>query len=82
MGGKDSAPKTQVTGEAEEPSTGALETGAKVLQEVTPVKQFDIYLVGFHPMEDDPARQRKAHHYCNQVNEDFTPCVLTPNRHI
>lgn len=75
-GGKDSAPKTQVTGEAARPSTGALETGAKVLQDVTAVKQFDIHEVGFHPMKDDTNRQMEARHYCNQVNEDFAQCVL------
>jgi len=32
--------------------------------------------VGFHPMKDDPQRQMEAHHYCNQVNEDFAQCVL------
>lgn len=37
-GGKNSAPKTQVAGEAERPSTGAIETGAQARQDVTPVK--------------------------------------------
>ncbi len=46
------------------------------MQNVTPVKQFDIYLVGFHPMKDNPSMQMEAHHYCNQVNEDFAQCVL------
>lgn len=33
-------------------------------------------LVGFHPMKDDPSHQMEAHHYCEQVNEDFAQCVL------
>ena len=37
---------------------------------------FDIYLVGFHPMKDDPEMQMEAHHYCHQVNEDFAQCML------
>jgi hypothetical protein len=47
-----------------------------MLQDVTPLKQIGIYLVGFHPMKDNPAVQMEAHHYCNQVNEDFAQCVL------
>ena len=54
----------------------ALETGAAVLQPMTPLEAFDVYLVGFHPMKDDPHHQMEAHHFCRQVNEDFMQCVL------
>jgi len=50
--------------------------GARALQSNTPPKQLDIYLVGFHPMKDNPSVQMEAHHYCKQVNEDFAQCVL------
>jgi len=56
--------------------TRALELGAKVLQGNAPVARFDVYLVGFHPMKDHPEEQMTAHHFCNQVNEDFAQCVL------
>lgn len=56
--------------------TKTLELGAKALQESVPLAPFDIYLVGFHPMKDNPAHQMEAHHYCRQVNEDFAQCVL------
>lgn len=36
----------------------------------------DIYLVGFHPLKDYPEEQMEAHHYCQQVNEDFAQCAL------
>jgi hypothetical protein len=36
----------------------------------------DVYLVGFHPMKDDPEHQFEAHHFCQQVNEDFAQCAL------
>jgi hypothetical protein len=75
-GGNNSGPKTQAQGEAERADTKALEAGANAMQDVTPVKQFGVYLVGFHPMKDDPSHQMEAHHYCNQVNEDFAQCVL------
>src|SRR5690606_23660982 len=56
--------------------TGVLEVGAKVLQGSAPLRGFDVYLVGFHPMKDHPEHQMTAHHFCNQVNEDFAQCVL------
>ncbi|MBK4735036.1 OBAP family protein [Noviherbaspirillum pedocola] len=69
-------PKTAVSGEAKTARTGALEAGAKLLQRKAPMRGFDVYLVGFHPMKDHPEIQMEAHHYCHQVNEDFAQCVL------
>lgn len=68
----------QVTPQGEEKSgkTRVLELGAKVLQGNAPVGEFDVYLVGFHPMKDHPEHQMIAHHFCKQVNEDFAQCVL------
>ena len=63
-------------GEPKTPKTRLLEAGAKLLQDTSPLKPFDIYLVGFHPMKDHPENQMEAHHYCQQVNEDFAQCVL------
>ena len=56
--------------------TGALETGANLMQAKAPVEQIAMYLNGFHVSKDDPAMQMEAHHYCNQANEDFAQCVL------
>jgi hypothetical protein len=56
--------------------TAALETGANVMQTTAPVDRISMYLVGFHPMKDDPKVQMESHHYCDQVNEDFAQCVL------
>ncbi|MGV3743453.1 MAG: OBAP family protein [Burkholderiaceae bacterium] len=56
--------------------TRTLEAGAKALQSAAPLKPFNVYLVGFHPMKDNPELQMEAHHYCHQVNEDFAQCVL------
>jgi hypothetical protein len=66
----------QVPGEQKSPKTVALEAGAKILQSSTPLKPFDVYMVGFHPMKDHPEQQMEAHHYCHQVNEDFAQCTL------
>ena len=74
--GGDGPPQQPPAGDPRTPVTGALETGAAVLQDLTPVKKIAVYLVGFHPMKDNPSVQVEAHHYCNQVNEDFAQCAL------
>jgi hypothetical protein len=56
--------------------TEVLKAGATVLQTQSPLNGMDVYLVGFHPMKDDPGHQMEAHHYCRQVNEDFAQCAL------
>lgn len=71
-----SPPKTAPVGAEKSAKTKTLETGAKLLQGNAPVKGFNIYLDGFHPMKDHPEIQMEAHHYCHQVNEDFAQCVL------
>ncbi len=53
-----------------------LELGANLLQQTTPLKDFDVYVVGFHPAKDDPEMQMEAHHYCRVVNDDLIQCVL------
>jgi hypothetical protein len=73
---ESSGPHANPGGEAKTPKTKILEAGAKLLQSGSPLKPFDIYLVGFHPMKDSPEDQMEAHHYCHQVNEDFAQCAL------
>lgn len=69
-------PPVEPAGERKLIRQAILETGASVLQDFTPVEQFDIYVVGFHPSKDDPSMQMEAHHYCRQVNKDLLQCVL------
>lgn len=63
--GRDTSAKTEV-----------LKAGAEIIQSNLPTDKLDVYLVGFHPLEDDPHHQMEAHHYCRQVNEDFAQCAL------
>jgi hypothetical protein len=63
-------------GQPESVRTKALEAGATLLQTDAPPDSLDIYLVGFHPMKNDPQHQVEAHHFCRQVNEDFAQCAL------
>ncbi|MEO6825349.1 MAG: OBAP family protein [Nitrosospira sp.] len=73
---QEPVPSTKPAGEIKTPSTKILEVGARFLQGTQPLKSFDIYLVGFHPMKDHPENQMEAHHYCHQTNEDFAQCML------
>ena len=77
-GGDDTPPQgaQSAPGAERTAKTATLETGAKLMQDKTPVDQIAMYLVGFHPSKADPAMQMESHHYCNQVNEDFAQCVL------
>ncbi len=65
-----------VPGDPKTATTITLEAGAKLLQSSAPLKPFDVYLNGFHPMKDHPDKQMEAHHFCHQVNEDFAQCTL------
>jgi hypothetical protein len=74
--GGSADPGNRPAGQERTGTTGILEAGATALQDVAPVGQMNVYLVGFHPMKDHPQEQMESHHYCNQVNEDFAQCVL------
>ena len=56
-----------------------LEAGAALLQDTTPLKDFDIYVVGLHCAKGEPEMQMEAHHFCRQVNQDLLQCVLFGN---
>ncbi|MFN2309495.1 MAG: OBAP family protein [Gammaproteobacteria bacterium] len=75
-GCSDSPPDEMPAGVDESTKTRVLEAGAGLLQTDAPLEPMNVYLVGFHPMKDDPAHQMEAHHFCNQVNEDFAQCAL------
>jgi hypothetical protein len=74
--GRDTAPKVDPAGAPTSPKTDALKAGATVMQTHAPVNAMNVYIVGFHPMKDDPEHQMEAHHFCRQANEDFAQCAL------
>jgi hypothetical protein len=69
-------PALNAAGQPKSTQTNVLETGALALQRDAPPDELNIYLVGFHPLKNDPQHQFEAHHFCQQVNEDFAQCVL------
>jgi hypothetical protein len=76
LGAAESVRGVEPEGDGKSAKTEVLELGAKVLQTDAPLEGMDVYLVGFHPMKDDPMHQMEAHHFCRQVNEDFAQCAL------
>jgi hypothetical protein len=66
----------QPPGEGKSIKGRLLEKGADWLQDATPMKQFDAYVVGFHCAKHDPSLQMEAHHYCHLVNDEFLQCVV------
>lgn len=69
-------PHIEPRGQETTTTTEALKAGSEILQDDTPADELDIYLVGFHPMREDPHHQMEAHHYCRQVNQDLAQCAL------
>ncbi len=53
-----------------------LEAGAALLQDMTPLKDFDVYVAGLHCGHHEPEMQMEAHHFCRQVNQDLLQCVI------
>lgn len=74
--GEERKPKAEPRGDETSTRTNILKGGARALQHNAPLNEMYIYLVGFHPMKDEPSEQMEAHHYCRQVNEDFAQCAL------
>jgi uncharacterized protein DUF1264 len=73
---EERAPQVAPQGAEKSTKTQMLEMGAKALQSDAPLNHMDVYLVGFHPLKEDPTHQVEAHHFCRQVNEDFAQCAL------
>ncbi|MDF9797897.1 hypothetical protein OKW21_003160 [Catalinimonas alkaloidigena] len=64
-------PGDEKTGKAK-----VLETGAELLQNEAPINQISMYLDGFHFANGDMNHQMEAHHYCTQLNDDVTQCMI------
>ena len=67
---------TEPAGDDKSGKTRALEIGAEMLQNALPVDKISMYLDGFHFVSGAMDDQMEAHHYCTQVNEDVTQCLI------
>ncbi|SFC88009.1 OBAP family protein [Spirosoma endophyticum] len=75
-GGNNTSSNVQSPGVEKTTKTKALEAGADLLQQKTPLVKLNMYLDGFHFYNGDPTMQMEAHHYCTPINEDLTQCVI------
>ena len=73
---KTREPKIQPPGDRKTLWRATLETGSRAFQDTSPLKDFDIYVVGFHCAKHAPEMQMEAHHYCRQVNSDVLQCAV------
>lgn len=75
-GGKNTESNVTSPGEDKTGKSQILETGAEILQDKTPINQIAMYLDGFHFYNGNMGGQMEAHHYCTQINEDLTQCII------
>ncbi|RXF71398.1 DUF1264 domain-containing protein [Arcticibacter tournemirensis] len=75
-GGKNTPSNVKSPGDEKNAKDLALETGADVLQEKSPLKKFNTYLDGFHFYNGNPEAQMEAHHYVNQINDDVYQAII------
>lgn len=71
-----SGPTGSARGEAKRWRTAALEAGAMLMQDKSPLRAMNTYLNGFHFYADNMGHQVEAHHFCTNLNEEFTQCVI------
>lgn len=75
-GGENTPSNVRTPGAPKDARTKTLESGAAVMQDKTPLAKLDAYLDGFHFYSGNMQGQMEAHHYCENVNEDFRQCVI------
>jgi len=75
-GGENTDSNVTSPGAERTAKTKALEAGADLLQDKTPLRTLNAYLDGFHFYNGDLEGQMEAHHYCGHLNEDLIQCVI------
>jgi len=75
-GGKNTESNVDAPGEEKSAKSKLLNTGADVLQNKSPLKNFNAYLNGFHFYNGNINAQMEAHHYVSQLNEDVYQAVI------
>lgn len=75
-GGNNTDSNVETPGDNRTAKDKILNTGADRLQSKTPLNKFTAYLDGFHFYNGNINAQMEAHHYVNQVNEDFYQAII------
>ncbi len=74
-GGNTNSP-VDAPGDAKTAKDQLLNTGAELLQDKAPLRQFSTYLNGFHFYNGNISAQMEAHHYVHQLNEDVYQAII------
>ncbi|HEY6643801.1 OBAP family protein [Povalibacter sp.] len=74
--GGDTPSKVASPGDEKTAGTGALESGAALLQTMPPIGAINAYLDGFHFYSGRMQAQMEAHHYCAILNEELIQCAI------
>lgn len=75
-GGENTDSNVDSPGEEKSGKSKALETGADLLQNKSPLKKINTYLDGFHFYNGNINGQMEAHHYVSQLNEDIHQAII------
>ncbi|MCO5597828.1 hypothetical protein L7F22_051912 [Adiantum nelumboides] len=74
--GEGGGTEQKVVGDKVPFSSAVLEKGAKILQSLTPVKQFQQHVCTWAMYSHDMNRKIETHHYATRLNEDFLQCAV------
>ncbi len=75
-GGQNTDSNVETPGAEKSGKTKALELGADILQNKSPLKKINAYLNGFHFYNGNINAQMEAHHYVSQLNEDVHQAII------
>lgn len=75
-GGKNTRSNVQAPGAEKQATSRALEAGADLLQNKSPLSKINVYLDGFHFYNGNINAQMEAHHYVSQINEDMHQAIM------
>lgn len=75
-GGNNTTSKVTAPGNQKTDKDKLLNAGAKLLQDKSPLKNFNTYLDGFHFYNGNMHAQMEAHHYVSQLNDDVYQAII------
>lgn len=75
-GGKNTPSQVPSAGDEKSTKDKALNTGADILQDKSPLKKFNTYLDGFHFYNGNINAQMEAHHYVSQLSDDLYQAII------
>lgn len=74
--GPSSDSNVNAPGKEKSSKTKALESGAALLQQKSPLRAINAYLNGFHFYNGNINAQMEAHHYVSRLNEDVHQAII------